>query len=68
MASSQASANILSASVAFCTRTLLYRMKAAIHAQGAEPEAMSAAQFNTLLKTDYAKWKGIVEASGAKIE
>ena len=43
-------------------------MKAAIHAQGAEPEAMSAAQFNTLLKTDYAKWKGIVEASGAKIE
>ncbi|MDD2179733.1 tripartite tricarboxylate transporter substrate binding protein [Acidovorax sp. D2M1] len=43
-------------------------MKAAIHAQGAEPEAMSSAQFNTLLKTDYAKWKGIVEASGAKIE
>lgn len=43
-------------------------MKAAIHAQGAEPEAMSAAQFGTLLKTDYAKWKGIVEASGAKIE
>ena len=43
-------------------------MKAAIHAQGAEPEAMSAAQFNTLLKADYAKWKGIVEASGAKIE
>ena len=29
---------------------------------------MSSAQFNTLLKTDYAKWKGIVEASGAKIE
>ena len=43
-------------------------VKAAIHAQGAEPEAMSAAQFNTLLKADYAKWKGIVEASGAKIE
>ncbi|WP_422842999.1 tripartite tricarboxylate transporter substrate binding protein [Acidovorax sp. M2(2025)] len=43
-------------------------MKAAIHAQGAEPEAMSAAQFGTLLKTDYAKWKGIVESSGAKIE
>ena len=43
-------------------------MKAAIHAQGAEPEAMSSAQFNTLLKADYAKWKGIVEASGAKIE
>ena len=29
---------------------------------------MSPAQFRTLLKTDYAKWKGIVEASGAKIE
>jgi tripartite-type tricarboxylate transporter receptor subunit TctC len=43
-------------------------MKAAIHAQGAEPEAMSAAQLNALLKADYTKWKGIVEASGAKIE
>ena len=43
-------------------------MKAAIQAQGAEPESMSPAQFGTLLKTDYAKWKGIVEASGAKIE
>jgi len=43
-------------------------MKAAIQAQGAEPEAMTPAQFSTLLKTDYAKWKGIVEASGAKIE
>ncbi|MDT0136182.1 tripartite tricarboxylate transporter substrate binding protein [Acidovorax sp. PRC11] len=43
-------------------------MRAAIQAQGAEPESMSSAQFSTLLKTDYAKWKGIVEASGAKIE
>ncbi|WP_440109262.1 Bug family tripartite tricarboxylate transporter substrate binding protein [Acidovorax sp. BL-A-41-H1] len=43
-------------------------MKAAIQAQGAEPEAMSPAQFSTLLKADYVKWKGIVEASGAKIE
>ena len=43
-------------------------MKAAIQAQGAEPEAMPAAQFGTLMKNDYAKWKGIVEASGAKIE
>lgn len=43
-------------------------MKAAIQAQGAEPEAMTPAQFSTLLKADYAKWKGIVEASGAKIE
>lgn len=43
-------------------------MKTAIHAQGAEPQAMTSAQFEALLKTDYAKWKGIVEASGAKIE
>jgi len=43
-------------------------MKAAIHAQGAEPQALTPAQFDALLKTDYAKWKGIVEASGAKIE
>ncbi len=43
-------------------------MKSAIHAQGAEPQAMTSAQFEALLKTDYAKWKGIVEASGAKIE
>jgi len=43
-------------------------VKAAIQAQGAEPEAMTAVQFGTLLKTDYAKWKGIVEASGARIE
>jgi len=43
-------------------------MRAAIQAQGAEPESMSSAQFSTLLKSDYAKWKGIVEASGAKIE
>ena len=43
-------------------------MKAAIHAQGAEPLALTPAQFDILLKTDYAKWKGIVEASGAKIE
>ncbi|MBV7540781.1 tripartite tricarboxylate transporter substrate binding protein [Acidovorax sp. sic0104] len=43
-------------------------MKAAIHAQGAEPEAMTPAQLGTLLKTEYVQWKGIVEASGAKIE
>lgn len=43
-------------------------MQAAIQAQGAEAESLSAAQFSTLLKSDYAKWKGIVEASGAKIE
>jgi tripartite-type tricarboxylate transporter receptor subunit TctC len=43
-------------------------MKAAIQAQGAEPQAMKPEQFSNLLKTDYAKWKGIVQASGAKIE
>lgn len=43
-------------------------VKAAIQAQGAEPEAMKPEAFSTLLKTDYAKWKGIVQASGAKIE
>lgn len=43
-------------------------MKTAIHAQGAEPQAMTPAQFEALLKSDYTKWKGIVEASGARIE
>ncbi|HRM94833.1 MAG TPA: tripartite tricarboxylate transporter substrate-binding protein, partial [Alicycliphilus sp.] len=43
-------------------------VKAAIHAQGAEPLAMTPEQFSTLLKAEYAQWKGIVEASGAKIE
>lgn len=43
-------------------------MKAAIHAQGAEVQNMSSEQFSTLLKTDYQKWKGIVQASGATIE
>ncbi len=43
-------------------------MKAAIHAQGAEVQNMSPDQFSSLLKTDYQKWKGIVQASGATIE
>ncbi|WP_240939409.1 tripartite tricarboxylate transporter substrate binding protein [Diaphorobacter sp. HDW4A] len=43
-------------------------MKAAIHAQGAEPLAMSPADFSKLLNTEYTQWKGIVEASGVKIE
>ena len=43
-------------------------VKAAIAAQGAEPQAMKPEQFSNLLKTDYAKWKGIVQASGAKVE
>lgn len=43
-------------------------VKAAIHAQGAEPQAMKPEQFGALLKTDYAKWKDIVQSSGAKVE
>ncbi|MFC5520667.1 Bug family tripartite tricarboxylate transporter substrate binding protein [Polaromonas jejuensis] len=43
-------------------------MQAAIHAQGAETQNMSSEQFSSLLKTDYQKWRGIVQASGATIE
>jgi len=43
-------------------------MKAAIIAQGAEPQSMSPEQFGTLLKNDYLKWRDIVKASGATIE
>lgn len=43
-------------------------MKAAIHAQGAEVQNMTPEQFSALLKSDYLKWKGIVQASGATIE
>ncbi|MBS0429183.1 MAG: tripartite tricarboxylate transporter substrate binding protein [Proteobacteria bacterium] len=43
-------------------------VQAAIHEQGAEYQAMTPEQFGTLLKTDYQKWKGIVQASGATIE
>ena len=43
-------------------------MKAAIQAQGAEVQTLTPEQFSTLLKTDFAKWKGIVQASGATIE
>ncbi|MFZ2296262.1 MAG: tripartite tricarboxylate transporter substrate binding protein [Polaromonas sp.] len=43
-------------------------MKAAIHAQGAETQIMTAEQFSSLLKTDYEKWRGIVKTSGASIE
>jgi len=43
-------------------------MKAAIQAQGAEVQNMTPEQFSTLLKTDYQKWKSIVQASGATIE
>jgi tripartite-type tricarboxylate transporter receptor subunit TctC len=43
-------------------------MKAAINAQGAEVQTMTPQQFSSLLKTDFQKWKGIVQASGATIE
>ena len=43
-------------------------MKAAIIAQGAEPQGMTPQELETLLKTDYQKWKSIVQASGATIE
>ncbi|WP_326541744.1 Bug family tripartite tricarboxylate transporter substrate binding protein [Pseudorhodoferax sp.] len=41
---------------------------AAIQAQGAEIQRLTADQFAALVKSDFQKWKGIVEASGAKIE
>lgn len=43
-------------------------VRAAIKAQGAEPEAMTMAKFAALIKADYAKWKGIVEASGVRVD
>ena len=43
-------------------------VKAAIQAQGAEPQAMTPAQLTSQLKSEYQQWKAIVEASGAKIE
>lgn len=41
---------------------------AAIQAQGAETQLMTAEQFGALVKSDYEKWKSIVQDSGAKIE
>jgi tripartite-type tricarboxylate transporter receptor subunit TctC len=43
-------------------------VRAAIQAQGAEPEALTPARFATLLRTEYGQWKSIVEASGAKLD
>ena len=43
-------------------------MKDAIHAQGAEPQAMTPDQFGTQLKADYQKWRGIVQGSGVTLE
>jgi len=43
-------------------------MQAAIHDQGAEPQAMSPEAFGSLVKADFLKWKDIVKTSGATIE
>lgn len=43
-------------------------VKAAIQAQGAEPQAMGVQEFATLFKGDHAKWKTIVQNSGVKLE
>ncbi|EGI75427.1 Bug family tripartite tricarboxylate transporter substrate binding protein [Hylemonella gracilis] len=43
-------------------------VRAAIQAQGAEPQAKSAAAFATQLRTEYPQWKGIVEAAGVKLD
>ena len=44
------------------------RLHQLLQAQGAEVQNMTPEQFSALLKTDYQKWKGIVQASGATIE
>lgn len=44
------------------------QMQSAIVAQGAEAQLMTAEQFGDLLKTDYQKWRGIVQASGVRID
>lgn len=43
-------------------------MKNAIHAQGAEPQAMTPEKFSTLLQTDYSSMRDIVKQAGVKIE
>lgn len=43
-------------------------MRDAIHAQGAEPKALTPEQLGTLLSTEYRAWKDIVERSGAQID
>jgi len=47
---------------------VLPEVKEAIYAQGAEPRPLTPEAFAALVKADHAKWKGIVEASGAKLE
>ena len=46
----------------------LPEVKDSIYAQGAEPHPMTPEAFAALVKADHAKWKGIVAASGAKLE
>jgi tripartite-type tricarboxylate transporter receptor subunit TctC len=43
-------------------------MKKAIHAQGAEPEAMTPEKFSTLLQRDHRSLKDIVKQAGVTIE
>jgi len=43
-------------------------VRAAIHAQGAEPLALSSTAFSQLLQTEYQEWQKIVADSGVKIE
>ena len=43
-------------------------MKNAIHAQGAEPQAMTPEKFSSLLQADYQSMKDIVKQAGVKIE
>lgn len=43
-------------------------MKNAIHAQGAEPQALTPEKFSSLLKTDYQGMKDIVKQAGVTIE
>lgn len=43
-------------------------MKNAIHAQGAEPQAMTPEKFSALLKTDYQGMKEVVKQAGVTIE
>ena len=46
----------------------LPEVKASILAQGAEPRPITPDAFAALVKSDHAKWTGIVAASGAKLE
>lgn len=43
-------------------------VREAIHAQGAEPKAMTPEAFGAQLRAELPEWKAIVEKSGAKVE